>query len=134
MWPPTMRLLRIALAPVGQFFAFADALDPLDDALDDFFGDSARARRRVRRHQGLDRLLGLVVIVLDQLAVQGLREFRAVAIERIGFEAKPPRQHIGVPCNPRSVASFGMLIVFEIAPEMKGCAAAIMRIWLSTER
>ena len=26
-----------------------------------------------------------------------------------------------------------MLIVFEIAPEMKGCAAASMRIWLSTQ-
>ena len=31
-------------------------------------------------------------------------------------------------------ASFGMLIVFEIAPEMKGCAAAIMRMWLSTRK
>ena len=27
-----------------------------------------------------------------------------------------------------------MLMVLEIAPEMKGCAAAIMRMWLSTER
>ena len=27
-----------------------------------------------------------------------------------------------------------MLIVFEIAPEMKLCAAAIIRMWLSTER
>jgi hypothetical protein len=33
-----------------------------------------------------------------------------------------------------TVASFGMLIVLEIAPEMKGWAAAIMRMWLSTER
>src|SRR4029453_9863340 len=33
-----------------------------------------------------------------------------------------------------TVASFGMLMVFEMAPEMKGCAAAIMRMWLSTER
>jgi hypothetical protein len=32
------------------------------------------------------------------------------------------------------VASFGMLIVFEIAPEMKLCAAAIMVMWLSVER
>ena len=31
------------------------------------------------------------------------------------------------------VAAFGMLIVFEIAPVMKGCAAAIMRIWPSVE-
>ena len=27
-----------------------------------------------------------------------------------------------------------MLIVFEIAPEMKGCEAAIMVIWLSTDK
>jgi hypothetical protein len=32
------------------------------------------------------------------------------------------------------LASFGMLMVFEMAPEMKLCAAAIMRMWLSTER
>ena len=32
-----------------------------------------------------------------------------------------------------TVAAFGMLIVFEIAPEMKGCAAAIIRMWLSTD-
>ena len=29
-----------------------------------------------------------------------------------------------------TVASFGMLMVLEIAPEMNGCAAAIMRMWL----
>src|SRR6185437_5993169 len=33
-----------------------------------------------------------------------------------------------------TVAAFGMLMVLEMAPEMKGCAAASMRIWLSTER
>ena len=33
-----------------------------------------------------------------------------------------------------TVASFGMLMVLEMAPEMKGCAAAIMRMWLSTDR
>ena len=26
-----------------------------------------------------------------------------------------------------------MLMVLEMAPEMKGCAAAIIRMWLSTE-
>jgi len=31
-------------------------------------------------------------------------------------------------------APFCMLIVLEMAPVMKGCAAAIMRMWLSTER
>jgi len=33
-----------------------------------------------------------------------------------------------------TVALFGMLIVFEIAPEMNGCTAAIMRMWLSTDK
>ena len=33
-----------------------------------------------------------------------------------------------------TVAAFGMLMVLEIAPEMNGWAAAIMRMWLSTER
>ena len=28
-----------------------------------------------------------------------------------------------------TVASAGMLTVFEIAPEMKGCTAPIMRMW-----
>ena len=32
-----------------------------------------------------------------------------------------------------TLAALGMLIVLEIAPEMKGCTAAIMRMWLSTE-
>ncbi len=32
-----------------------------------------------------------------------------------------------------TVAAFGMLMVFEIAPEMKGWAAAIIRMWLSTD-
>ncbi len=33
-----------------------------------------------------------------------------------------------------TVAALGMLMVLLIAPETKGCAAAIMRIWESTER
>ena len=33
-----------------------------------------------------------------------------------------------------TVASFGMLMVLEMAPEMKGWLAAIMRMWLSTDR
>ena len=32
------------------------------------------------------------------------------------------------------VASFGIFIVFDIAPEIKDCAAAIMVIWLSTDK
>src|SRR5258708_33535145 len=33
-----------------------------------------------------------------------------------------------------TVEAFGMLMVLEMAPEMKDWAAAIMRIWLETER
>ena len=94
----------------------------------------AGARRRVGGDERLDRVVRLVLVVLDQLAVERLRQFRAVAIERVGLQARAARRACRPPCNPRRVASFGMLIVFEIAPEMKGCAAAIMRIWLSTER
>ena len=32
-----------------------------------------------------------------------------------------------------TVAEFGMLMVLEMAPEMKGWAAAIILMWLSTE-
>ena len=38
------RLLGIALAAVGQLFALAGALDPLDHALDDPLGDRVGAR------------------------------------------------------------------------------------------
>jgi hypothetical protein len=32
-----------------------------------------------------------------------------------------------------TVAAFGILIVLEIAPEMKCCIVAIIRMWLSTD-
>ena len=47
---------------------------------------AARALRRVEGDQRLDRVLVLVV-VLDQLRAERLRQLRAVAIERVRFQA-----------------------------------------------
>jgi len=58
---------------------------------------------------------------------------RAVAVERVGLQRELPGQQIRR-LAILDVASFGMLMVFEIAPEMNGCDAAIMRMWLSTDR
>ena len=38
----------------------------------------------------------LLVVALDQLAVQGLRQLRAVAVEGVGLQGQPPAQHVGV--------------------------------------
>ena len=49
------RLLGVALAAVGQLFALARALDPLDHPLDDLLGDRSGARRRVERRSASRR-------------------------------------------------------------------------------
>jgi hypothetical protein len=74
-----------------------------------------------------------LLVILDQRGVERLRELGAVAVERVGLQRQLPRQHVGF-LQSSTVASLGMLIVLEIAPEMKGWAAAIMRMWLSTDR
>ena len=68
--------------------------DALDDLLDDLFGQRRRARRRGLVEEGLD---GVVVVLLvgDELALQRLRQLRAVAVERVGLERELPRQHVG---------------------------------------
>ncbi len=126
--------LGIAFAAVGQFFALAHALDPLHHPFDDAFGDLRRAGRMALGQKGFERVLVLLLVIGDELRIERLRQFRAVAVKRIGLDREAPGQQIGRSCNPRRVASLGMLMVLEIAPEMKGCAAAIMRMWLSTER
>ena len=87
--------LGIALAAVGQLFALAAALDALDDPLDDALGDLRRARRLVLRDESLDRVVLVLVVIGDELRVERLRQFGAVAIERIGLEREAPRQQIG---------------------------------------
>ena len=54
--------------------------------------DGLGGRRRLQ--QFLQRIL--VVLVLDQRGVERLRQLRAVAIERVGLEAKLPGEHVGV--------------------------------------
>ncbi len=52
-------------------------------------------------------------------AVQRLRELGTVAVERICLQCEASRRACRRSCNPRRSPSFGMLIVLEIAPEMK---------------
>jgi hypothetical protein len=123
--PADHGLLGVALAPVGHLLTFAQHGDALDDLLHHALGHlrGARGLRLLdERRDGIE--LVVVLLVGDQLRGERLRQLRAVAIERVGLQ----------PELPGTVASFGMLMVFEIAPEMNGCAAAIMRMWLSTER
>ena len=89
----------------------------------------------VRRDEFLDAVGRVLVLVVagDELRGQRLRQLGAVAIERVGLEREAPGQQIGL-LAILDLASLGMLMVLEIAPEMKGCAAAIMRICNSTER
>ena len=89
------RLLRVALAAVGQTPPLAlphDALDhPFDDALDDPLGDERRAGgRRFGK-----KFLGLLVVA-QQARGQRLRQLRSIAVERGRLEAEPPGQHVGL--------------------------------------
>ena len=67
------------------------SIDPLDDA----FGDLGRAGRLALRDESLDRVVLLLVVIGDELGVERLRQFGAVAIERIGLEREAPGQQIG---------------------------------------
>ena len=61
-----------------------------------------------------------LVHAFQDAAGQRLAELGAVAVQRVGLGAQTPGQHIGVLALSRTVASFGMLMVLEMAPEMKG--------------
>ena len=58
------------------------------------FSDDLRGAGGDRR---LDQVLDgvLVILVLDQRGVERLRELRAVAVERVGFQAELPGEHVG---------------------------------------
>ena len=87
--------LGVAFAAIRQLFALAAALDPLHDPLDDALGDLGRARRLVLRDESLDRVVLVLVVIGDELRVERLRQFGAVAIERVGLEREAPGQQIG---------------------------------------
>ncbi len=59
-----------------------------------FSGKLRGARRHRFLHEGLDRVVFLVVVA-DQLRVQRLRQLRAIAIKRVGFQRELPGQKIG---------------------------------------
>ena len=63
-------LLGVALAAVGQLFAFAG--DALDDLFDDLFGDLRHAGHLVGGEQGLDGILLLVVLIGEERGVERL--------------------------------------------------------------
>ena len=59
---------------------------------------SASAAARAAAGLSMKASIDVVVVVLvgDELALQRLRELRAVAVERVGFEAELPGQHVGL--------------------------------------
>ena len=87
------RLLGIALAPVRHALALAHHHDALDHLLDHPLGQCARARRRRLLDEGFDQVVVLLVVG-DELGGERLRQFRAVAVERIGFERELPGEEI----------------------------------------
>ena len=93
--PADHGLLRIALAPVGHPFALAHHDDALDDFLHDLFRKRGSARRGGLVEERLDNVIVLLVVG-DELALQRLRQLRAVAVERVGFEPKPPGELVGL--------------------------------------
>jgi hypothetical protein len=123
-------LLGVALAAVRQLLAVAR--DLLDDPLDDLLGDLTRGAAAAPRPISASIGVVLVLVILDQRGGAA-----ATAWSRRGRARWPSAPASRTACRRLAVvdvASLGMLIVLEIAPEMNGWAAAIMRMWLSTER
>ena len=59
-----------------------------DHLLDNALGERGGPRRRGLFNESGDLAFGLLLAVIgNQLALQRLRQFRAVAIERVGLEA-----------------------------------------------
>ena len=82
------RLLGVALAAVGQLLAGADGA--LDDPLDDALGERLGARRGGLGDELGDGLLGVLLLVGEELRVERLRQLRAVAVEGVGLQRQPP--------------------------------------------
>ncbi len=69
------RLLGVTLAAMGHLLARADALDPLDHPLDDLLRHLRGLGGRGRRDQGLDGVLGIVLLVGDERRFRGCESF-----------------------------------------------------------
>ena len=93
--PADNRLLGVALAAVGEFVAVADPLDAFHNALDDLFRHGGSTRRIGLCNECLDSVVGFLLVIRDQLGIEGLGELRPIAIKRIGLEREFPREHIG---------------------------------------
>ena len=86
------RLLCVALAAIGQLQARTLALHyPLDDFFDHCF-DPGRDRLG---HQRLGHVVGVLVVIGQELRRERLRQLGAVAVERVGLDGQLPRQHVG---------------------------------------
>src|SRR3990170_2362789 len=91
------RLLRISLAPVRQAVTNRSRVEAFDHALDDTLGDDGSALRlRLVRGDRSEHFVLLLLLVGEELRVERLRQFGAVAIERVGLEREPPGQKIGL--------------------------------------
>src|SRR4249920_939189 len=91
------RLLRISLAPIRQAFSIGAGAYPLDHALDDALGDDGGALHlRLIGGDGGKHFVLLFLLVGEELRVERLRQLRAVAVERVGFEREPPGELIGL--------------------------------------
>ena len=87
-------LLGVALAAIRHLLALAHHHDALDQPLHHLLGHLRGARRHRLVEQGLQRLV-VVLVVGDELGIERLRQLRAVAIERVGFQRELPRQQVG---------------------------------------
>src|SRR5579885_2241377 len=95
LMPADDRLLRVALAAIGQALALAQDGHAFDDLLHHLLRKAARARSRRTLEEGFDCRLLLVLVLGHELCVERLRKLRAVAIERVGLEAELPGEQIG---------------------------------------
>ncbi|OIQ66908.1 hypothetical protein GALL_515200 [mine drainage metagenome] len=92
--PADHGLLRVALAAIRHPLALAHHDDALDQPLHHLLGQLRGARGHRLLHEALDRIV-LLVLVADELRVQRLRQFRAVAVERVGLQRELPGQQVG---------------------------------------
>ncbi len=95
--PADHSLLRISLTPIRQAFAIGARAYSLHHALDDALGDHRCALRlRLVGGDGGEHFVLLLFLVGEELRVERLRQLRAVAIERVGFQREPPGEEIGL--------------------------------------
>ncbi|MNX77385.1 hypothetical protein D3C86_1089260 [compost metagenome] len=84
-------LLGVTLTAVRQLFTLARY--PLDDALDDLFGDRHGLLGERLLDQFLDEIF--VVLVFHQRGVERLGKLGTIAVKGVGLQRQLPGQHVG---------------------------------------